>query len=226
LTPLAAEEAVRRTIARSLGAVCGSVGAALTTTTQGASVRAGTDAVSVTAASEALRQARAFISEASGPPESEEEEERLTSTLHALDHASRLAEVAGEKGDLGSMPSGPEDAGAAELCAEAMRGAVSMARGVDAPPSAAYQPAPVEALGEENELAAPGATEPAMAHLERCATALAELQRAHRAMTFRSVAAGTVSADEAIARVDHVRRLEALARHAWRSAAHLVESVA
>ena len=30
------------------------------------------------------------------------------------------------------------------------------------------------------------------------------------------------AADEAIARVDAVRRLEALARHAWRSAAHLV----
>jgi len=55
LTPLAAEEAVRRTVARSLGAVCGSIGAALTTTTQGTSIRAGTDAVSVTEASEALR---------------------------------------------------------------------------------------------------------------------------------------------------------------------------
>ena len=31
-----------------------------------------------------------------------------------------------------------------------------------------------------------------------------------------------MSADEAIARVDTVRRLEAIARHAWRSAAHLV----
>jgi phosphate:Na+ symporter len=33
-----------------------------------------------------------------------------------------------------------------------------------------------------------------------------------------------MSADEAITRVDTVRRLEALARHAWRSAAHLVGS--
>jgi hypothetical protein len=31
-----------------------------------------------------------------------------------------------------------------------------------------------------------------------------------------------VTADEAITRVDTVRRLEALARRAWRSAAHLV----
>ena len=171
-------------------------------------------------------QARAFISEASGPPESEEEEERLTSTLHALDHASRLAEVAGEKGDFGSMPSGSEEARAAELCAEAMRNAVSMAGEVGALPDDPYQAAPVEPLGEEKEVAAHGApTGPAMVHLERCATTLAELQRAHRTLTYRSVAAGTVSADEAIARVDRVRRLEALARHAWRSAAHLVDGV-
>jgi hypothetical protein len=32
-----------------------------------------------------------------GPPDSKAEEVRLTSTLHALDHASRLAEIAGEK---------------------------------------------------------------------------------------------------------------------------------
>jgi phosphate:Na+ symporter len=31
-----------------------------------------------------------------------------------------------------------------------------------------------------------------------------------------------MGADEAMACVDTVRRLEALARHAWRSAAHLV----
>src|SRR5215467_4359460 len=98
VTPLAAEEAVRRTVARSLGAMCGSIGAALAATNPGTSVPAGRDAVSVTEASDALGQAREFIAEASGPPESEEEQERLTRTLHAFDHASRLAEVAGETG--------------------------------------------------------------------------------------------------------------------------------
>jgi phosphate:Na+ symporter len=33
-----------------------------------------------------------------------------------------------------------------------------------------------------------------------------------------------VSADEAIARVDRVRRLDEIAHHAWRSAAHLLEA--
>src|SRR5262249_39739408 len=109
VTPIAAEEAVRRTVARSLGTIFVSIRAAMTATNHGTSVRAREDAVSVTEASDALRQAQEFIPEASGPPESEEEQERLTRTLHALDHAFRLAEVAGEKGEFGSAPSGSED---------------------------------------------------------------------------------------------------------------------
>jgi phosphate:Na+ symporter len=221
VTPLAAEEAVRRTVARSLGTMCGSIGEALTAAGHGTSVRA----VSVTEASDALRQAGEFMSEASGPPESKEEQERLTSTLHALEHASRLAEVAGEKGELGLVPGGSEDVRAAGLCAEAMRNAVLIAGEVGALPDARDQTAPVEALDGEKEVAANGVpNEQAIVELEHCAETLRELQRAHREVTLSSVAGGAVSADEAIARVDTVRRLEALARHAWRSAAHLVGS--
>src|SRR5262250_142774 len=68
--PLAAEEAVRRTVARSLGTLCESIGEALTATNHGTPVRAGKEAVSMTEASNALRQAREFMSEASAPPES------------------------------------------------------------------------------------------------------------------------------------------------------------
>jgi len=35
------------------------------------------------------------------------------------------------------------------------------------------------------------------------------------------VAAGELTADQAMVRVDAVRRLEAFAHHAWRAAAHL-----
>jgi phosphate:Na+ symporter len=194
-TPLAAEEAVRRTVARSLGTMCGPIGEALT-------VRKG--AVLVTDASDVLRQAREFISEASGPPESEVEQERLTSTLHALDHASRLAEVAGENGELGAVPGGPENVRAARLCAEAMRNAVAIADTV-----VAVSETPAQA---------------ALVQLEHCAIALRELQGANRKATLSSVAGGAVSADEAMARVDSVRRLDALTHHAWRSAVHLVGS--
>ena len=226
VTPIAAEEAVRRTVARSLGTMCGSIGEALTATTHGTSGHAGNNAVSVTEASDALRQARQFMAE-SGPLESEEEQERLTRTLHALDHASRLAEIAGEKGEFASVPCGSEGARAAELCAEAMRNAVLIAGEVGALPDDHDQPAPVETLDREKEVAANGAqTEQAMVQLEHCANMLSELQRAYRKATLSSIAGGAVSADEAIARVDTVRRLEALARFAWRSAAHLVDSSA
>ena len=111
----------------------------------------------------------------------------------------------------------------AELCAEAMRNAVLIAGEVGALPDDSERATPVGAPDAEKEIAANGTlTEHAMDQLERCAKTLGELQPAHRTVTLSSVAGGAVSADEAIARVDAVRRLEALARHAWRSAAHLV----
>ncbi len=220
-TPIAAEEAVRRTVARSLGTICGSIDEALTATNRGISLRV----ASVTEASDALRQAQAFMAEASGPPESKGEQERLTSTLHALDHASRLAEVAGEKSELGSLPGGSDDVGATKLCAEAMRNAVLIADEVGSLPDVPFQATPVEALDKEERVATNKApTEQALVQLEHCANTLGELQLAHRKATLGSVADGAMSADEAIARVDTVRRLEVLARHAWRTAAHLVGS--
>jgi len=51
---------------------------------------------------------------------------------------------------------------------------------------------------------------------------LSELRQAHRSATLSDVAKGTLTADQAIVRVDTVRNLETLTNHAWRSAAHLV----
>jgi phosphate:Na+ symporter len=214
VTPLAAEEAVRRTVARALGAMCGSIGAALTPVTAGSPAPARSGSIPVTEAAEALRQAREFASETSGPPESEEEERRLTNTLHALDNASRLVEVASEKDGPGATPGGPEETRAAQLCAEAMRHAAAIAQDVGALPD------------DPEEPRAPGgnSTQQALIELGSCATTLRELQPAHRKATLSSVAGGGVSADAAIARVDTVRRLDELAHHAWRSAAHLLEA--
>lgn len=61
-----------------------------------------------------------------------------------------------------------------------------------------------------------------VAELQRCANALSELRRTHRSATLSDVAKGSLTADQAIVRVDTVRNLEALTNHAWRSAAHLV----
>jgi len=224
VTPLATEEAVRKTIARSLGSMCGAISVALPTIQEGTTVRPEKSGVSVTDASDALRKAREFMTEASGPPESEDEERRLTSTLHALNHASRVAEIAGEKSEFGSVPSGSEDARAAEVCAEAMRHAVSIAGEVGALPGGTDE-APVEAVdGETHVAASPETAGQAIVLLEQCATTLRELQRTHRKVTLGSVAAGVLTADAAFSRVDAVRRLEALTHHAWRSAAHLADS--
>src|SRR5499425_742836 len=53
VTPLVAEEAVRRTVARSLGTMCGAIGTALTPSNQGTVARAGKNAVSVADVSDA-----------------------------------------------------------------------------------------------------------------------------------------------------------------------------
>ncbi|MCC8962576.1 Na/Pi cotransporter family protein [Bradyrhizobium sp. Pear76] len=230
VTPIATVEAVRRTVARALETMCGSLATALSAANQDASVAAGRTTVPAAEAASALRQAQEFMSKVSGPPEAEDEEQKLTSTLHALDHAYRLAETFGEETELGTPPGGPQDMRAVEICAEAMRSATSLAAEVAVAPDSSKDvseiklgTAPTRSLIPDKELPTAGtSTEQALAHLEHCAKALGEVGKHHRKATLGSVASGAVSADEAIARVDAVRRLEALAHHAWRSAVHLV----
>jgi len=225
VTPVATVEAVRRTVALALETMCGSLATALAAANPNAK-----GVVPVAEAANALRQAQEFLSETSGPPESPDEQRRLTSTVHALDHASRLTETADEQAKFGTTAGGPEDMRAAVVCAEAMRGAASLAADVAALPASSDGAVPIGAGkepkgsfdSEEQPGATRGSTEQVLARLERSAKELGGLRRDHRSATLSSVASGMLTADEAIARVDAVRRLEALAYHAWRSAAHLV----
>jgi phosphate:Na+ symporter len=142
VTPIVAVEAVRRTIARVLGSMCGSLAPALAAASRLQNGAAGKYINAVEQAADALRQAQEFMSRMDGPPVSEEEQTRLTSTLHALDHASRLAETAKEAPEFSVLVSAPEDVRAAGLCADAMRFATIVAKQVagvtagrfDAPP--------------------------------------------------------------------------------------------
>ncbi|WP_454616672.1 Na/Pi cotransporter family protein [Bradyrhizobium cenepequi] len=221
-TPIVAVEAVRQTIARALATVCGSIEATLAGHAE--PIRLGKDAVSVQQAADALRQAQTFLSDMTGPPETDDEQRRLTSTLHALDHASRLTELANGGINFGSVGGGPEDIRAGELCAETMRSAAAIARGVAAPPRGAGSPQVMPASLGADVMAGPRAisTDEAIAELERCATQLGEMLRTHRSATLGAVANGTLTADAALVRVETVRSLAALSHHAWRSAAHLV----
>ena len=211
-TPIAAVEAVRRTVARALEAVCASVDAVLAAASGGGTVRPARDPVPE--AADALRQAQVFISEVQGPPESDDEQRRLTSTLHALDHASRLAEAAGKEAEFGGVNGGSVDGRAVQLCLDAMRSAAAVAGEVAALPDPHRAP---DVLGAPTVSA-----EEALVELEHSAKALDDLQRAHRSETLSAVASGALTASDAMARVDTVRVFAALAHHAWRSAAHLL----
>ena len=71
-----------------------------------------------------MRQAGDFLSKADPPP-SEEGHAWYTSTVHALDHASRLAEAVGAMAKTGLATDGPEELSAAAICARSMREAAA-----------------------------------------------------------------------------------------------------
>jgi phosphate:Na+ symporter len=94
---------------------------------------------------ESLEKMLKFMSGVSGPPEGEEEQRRITSTLHALDHATRFAETASGEAAFTTTKGGPEDVGAAELCAEAIQCVASVAGEVPADPADLGRASPIEA---------------------------------------------------------------------------------
>jgi phosphate:Na+ symporter len=174
-------------------------------------------------AADALWQAQVFLSDVTGPPDTDDEQRRLTSTLHALDHASRLTDAASGGINVGAMGSGPEDIRAGELCIEAMRNAAAIAREVTV--AGAVESSQVIRASPGGEVVAvPRAilTTEAVVELEHCAAQLREMLRTHRSATLGAVANGTLNADEALVRVETVRSLDAFSHHAWRCAAHLV----
>ena len=204
--PVVAVEAVRRTIALAIHAMCPKIEAAI----------AGDGADhSVAAPAEAVRQARDFISEISGPPNSESEGLRLTGTVHALDHMAWLAETAGEEPEFPMARDDDEERRAAALCGEAMRLAVAAVDDIAREAAFSAAAAPIESM----ETPTAGA---ALDRLEENARLLKQLKRAHRGPTLRKVGAGEINVEQALGRIETVRRLEALARHAWRAVAHLL----
>jgi phosphate:Na+ symporter len=203
--PTVAVEAVRRAVARVLEALCSSEGAG---------------DVLVRDASDALQQARVFVSKVTGPLPSEEEQRWLISTVHALDHTAQLAGAIEENAKIDVTLDSPDERRAAALCAEAMRSAAAVAGPLThssvpgTAPSAATGVKPADTADEVVE------------RLERGSTELAALRLEHRRATLELVASGTQSASDAIARVEAVRLLDRLAHHAWRAAAHLAGAVA
>lgn len=206
-SPVLAVETARRVVADVLTTTAAAVAAALA----GRALPAARD----TAAAAALEEVRDFLSELQEPPETEAERHRMTSTLHALDHAARLLDVVAE----GALPGGPaggaEDRRAAALCTEAMRAAQAIGGSITTECALSAQAAPI-GWSISPEVAA------ALAEVEGAAKALDALQRDHRAATLAAVAPGQLTAADALARIEAARRLDRMAHHAWRSATHLL----
>jgi phosphate:Na+ symporter len=230
-TPAVAVEAARRTVERALETLCLATAAGLDGAIEGGTVRPALDDVTRVQASEALRQAGAFLSK-SDPPPSEEGHAWFTSTVHALDHASRLAEAVDAMAKTGVATDGPEELSAAALCARSMRDAAGAAARLaisagpghatdDELPKSASKPMAKTAIAPRAE-----PDNDRVEDLERAAKALADLKAAHRRATLEMVASGKLTASAAIARVDAVALLSRLTHHAWRAVAHLNRATA
>jgi phosphate:Na+ symporter len=213
-SPMVAVEAVRRTIERALETLCLATASALEVASQGKTVRPALDQATLAQASDGVRQAGAFLSKADPPP-SDEGHAWFTSTVHALDHASRLADAVDSMAKTGLATDGKEEGKAAALCARAMRGAAGAAA------SFAISAGPGHAADDELATKIARADNSGTQDLERAAKALADLRATHRQATLDMVASGKISASQAMARVDAVALMSRLAHHAWRAVAHL-----
>jgi phosphate:Na+ symporter len=203
--PTVAVEAVRCTVARVLDAICTSAN----TPGDGAMVRE---------ASAALNQAREFLSKVTEPLVSEQEQQWLISTVHALDHTVGLAEATQESAKIDVTLDSPDERRAMKLYTEAMQTVAEVA-GPMARASVLLSGAAV--FG-----ARPGDTSEAVNRLARCSNELANLRVEHRRTTLGSVAAGGRTASDAIAQVEAIRLLDQRTHHAWRATAHLAAAVA
>src|ERR1700734_1428653 len=189
-SPTVAVEAVRRTVERALETLCLATATGLEGAAASGAVRPALDEATLAQASDGVRAASDFLSKSDAPP-SDEGHAWFTSTVHALDHASRLAESVDAMAETGVATDGPEELRAGALCAQSMRDAAGAAANL------AIQAGPGHGTHDELAQTIAGANTPAAARLEagkdaaqRAAKALADLRASHRAATLDMVASG------------------------------------
>src|SRR5271168_1804141 len=182
-SPMVAVEAVRRTVERALEKICLATANGLDGAAAGGAVRPALDEATLAQASEGVRQASAFLSK-SDPPPSDEGHAWFTSTVHALDHAGRLADAVEAMAKTGVVTDGPEELSAAALCAQSMRDAAGAAANLavaSGPGHAADDELAQTIAGPKNSVGAPVKPgDDGTQDLARAAKALANLRATHR----------------------------------------------
>jgi phosphate:Na+ symporter len=139
----------------------------------------------------------------------------MTSTLHALDHASRLISAFSKLVASGPTSRAFHDPRAAALCKQAVAATHAIAESITSESALTRQAQPIG-------WAVSPAIGTALAELEQAAKDIDVVQRDQRAALLASVAPGQLNASEAFARIDAARRLNRLVHHAWRAAVHLL----
>ena len=159
-----------------------------------------------------LRRCRTFCPNSRSRRRRRPSARRMTSALHALDHASRLAEILEDDGlARPAWPEAPDDLEIAELCEQAMRWTQTVADSIRRR-IRAERAAPSRSDGGASAGSRRGAR-----RSRKRGEGLGALLPDHRAAALASVAPGHSTAAEAFARIDAARRLDRIAHHAWRS---------
>lgn len=205
-SPVVAIETARRAVADVLTTTAGSVSAALASGRWPEKVTQG--------AADDLEKVRTFLSELKEPIEAEAEQHRMTSMLHALDHASRLMESLAADRFPAQRADARVNSRAVELCAQALRTAQVIGSSITSECALSAQAAPIGWI-VSTEVAA------ALAEGELAAKELGDLERHCRAATLASVAPGELTAAEAFALIDATMWLCQIADHSSRSSAYL-----
>lgn len=206
--PVVAIEAARRSVADALRKMAIAIVASL-------SGEKGISEVDVANTNSDLQKVRDFLSGLEQPPCTETERSRLTSILHALDHATRLAEIL-EEGGLPSPPADTdEDMHVANLCKSVLRWALTVDETI-------VREATLSDHSESIGWNVSTEVEKALSEVAQAANALDAATRDRRAAILASVASGRLNATEAFARVDAERRLGRIANNTWRATAHLL----
>ncbi len=207
--PVIAVEAARRVVADVLKTTAGVASVALSGGSRSMTRETATAATTLGKVEES------FLFELQELPGTEVERLRMTSTLHALDHTMRLAEVLTGNELADPAAGAAHDLHAVALCQKAMQASQKIGYSITEESALSERAGPI-GWSISTEVSA------ALAEAEGAVREFAALQRDHRAAVLASVAPGQLTAAEALARIDAVRRLERITHHAWRSAAHLL----